>query len=48
MLNLLRDTNFDQIPSNSLAKWEECKKMDISYYELKELEKSLGKQSVEG
>ena len=48
LLNLVRDTNFENLPSYSLAKWEECKKLDISYFELKELEKSLGKQSVEG
>ena len=48
VLNLVRDTEFEKLPSYSLAKWEECKKLDISYFELKELEKSLGKQSVEG
>ena len=41
-LNLVRDSNFDQLPSYTLAKWEECKKLDISYYELKEFERSLG------
>lgn len=48
MLNLVRDAEFENLPSYSLAKWEECKKLDISYFELKELEKSIGKQSVEG
>ena len=48
VLNLVRDTDFEKLPSYSLAKWEECKKKDISYFELKELEKSLGKQGVEG
>ena len=48
MLNLVRDSEFENLPSYSLAKWEECKKLDISYFELKELEKSIGKQSVEG
>jgi len=48
VLNLVRDVNYDKIPSCSLAKWEECKKLDISYFELKEVEKSLGKMSVEG
>ena len=43
VLNLVRDTEFEKLPSYSLAKWEECKKLDISYFELKELEKSLGK-----
>jgi len=34
---MVRDENFDQIPSFSIAGFEESKKMDISYYELKEL-----------
>lgn len=47
LLNLVRDTDFEKLPSYSISKWEECKKLDISYFELKELEKSLGKQTVE-
>lgn len=48
MLNLVRDTDFDKLPSYSLSKWEECKKLEISYFELKEFEKTLGQQMVEG
>ena len=42
LLNLVRDTNFEQLPSQSLANWEECRKLDVSYYELKEFERAMG------
>lgn len=48
ILNLVRDTDFDKLPSYSLSKWEECKKLEISYFELKEFERTLGQQMVEG
>ena len=47
-LNLVRDVQFDTLPSYSIAGFEESRKMDISYFELKELEKTLGKHSVDG
>lgn len=47
-LQMVRDENFDKIPSFSVAGFEESKKMDISYYELKELQRTLGKHTTEG
>ena len=41
LLNLVRDRNYDQLPSYSLANWEECRKLDVSYYELKEFERAI-------
>ena len=47
-LNLIRDSTFDTLPSFSIAGYEESKKMDISYFELKELQKTLGKHTIDG
>ena len=48
VLNLVRDVQFDTLPSYSIASYEESRKMDISYFELKELQKTLGKHAVDG
>ena len=47
-MNLIRDSTFDTLPSFSIAGDEESKKMDISYFELKELQKTLGKHTIDG
>ena len=47
ILNLTRDSQFDKIPSNSIADHDKSKQMDISYFELKELQKSIGKQTID-
>lgn len=41
ILNLVRDYEFDLIPSFTYSKAEELKDFDISYYELKELKTTL-------
>jgi hypothetical protein len=46
-LNLARDANFEKLPSFSLAEHDKSKDMDISYYELKELQRTIGKQTAE-
>ena len=43
----MRDTHFDKIPSFSLKAAEKSKEMDISYYELKELERSISRGNVD-
>ena len=48
ILNLVRDVQFDTLPSYSIANYEESRKMDISYFELKELQKTMGKHAVDG
>ena len=47
-LNLVRDSTFDSLPSFSIAGYEQSQKMDISYFELKELQKTLGKHTIDG
>ena len=47
ILNLVRDKFFDKIPSFSLKAAEKSKEMDISYYELKELERSISRGNVD-
>jgi hypothetical protein len=37
LLNLVRDHDYDSIPSYSYAKNQESKDADLSYYEIKEL-----------
>jgi hypothetical protein len=37
ILNIVRDCNFDMIPSYTYSKKELLKQADLSYYELKEL-----------
>jgi hypothetical protein len=47
MLNLVRDKNFDRLSSNTLGEHEKSQQMDISYYELKELQKMVGRQMAD-
>jgi len=41
LLNTVRDEKFDMIPSHSLDKHSQLKEMDISYFEFKEMSKTI-------
>lgn len=41
ILNLVRDFDYDLIPSSTYSKKEELRDLDMSYYELKELKNTL-------
>lgn len=47
VLNLVRSSDFDKLPSSSLAEHDKSKQMDISYFELKELQKTIGRRTAE-
>ena len=48
MLNLVRDKDYNLLPSFSYKESEEATKMELSFYELKELKKTMTQQGLDG
>jgi len=48
ILNLVRDSNYNLLPSFTYKESEEATKMELSFYELKELKKTMTQQGLDG